>query len=444
MPSTALQTEIVFDVTIVLSGISYSTYVANINNNNIGLITSLSSISNIDSSQISLQSVFSSDYRKLLAERHRELTTSAIIATMQLTANKFSLKLDMDDSAFYSYIKSTIETEITNGNFMSILQSQTLTDFVTGVTVLSSSVDVDYETVIVKSALPTGTPTSQPSCGTGSEIDGDGCKYCGPGYITPIYNTESCIPCPTGYYAEGKRNFECTPCTYPWTTVFEGSSSCEAVWFNVDRNFIITLFGVLVALFLFSLSMAGKARFPAFVMMSFPALDILTDLIYLASSKYYNIYLLGPGFFFTFAPNFLFIAKLYELKAHCGLFLDYYPVFWFQNDRRVWWIHDHFNEDLWWLLVPVQLVLFVTFVAWIVLVLPFYAFWFVLGLYFFQSKCLSVTPLRNIWYRVWTGTNDHETDPLLLVDPAVLNESLFAEFLSETLPQLVIQSLNNL
>ncbi len=444
VPSSALQTEIIFDVTIFLSGISYSTYVANINNNNIGLIASLSSISTIDSSQISIQSVYSSDYRKLLSEHHRELTTSAITATMQLTANKFSLKLDMDDSAFHSYMKSTIESEITNGNFLSILQSQTLTNFVTGVTVMSSSVDANYDTVIVHSSKPTSTPTSQPSCGTGSEIDGDGCKYCGPGYITPIYNTESCIPCPAGYYATGIRNFECTPCTYPWTTVFEGSASCQALWFNVDLNFILSMLIVLVIMFLLSLSMAGEAKFVAFIMMSFPALDILTDLIYLASSKYYNIYFLVPGFLFTFAPNFLFMAKLYEVKAYCGLFLDYYPIFWFQNDRRVWWIHDHYQEDLWWLLVPIQLVLCMTYAVWVILVLPFYAFWFVLGLYFFQSKCLSVTPLRNLWYRVWTGTNDHETDPLLLVDPAVLNESLFAEFLAETLPQLILQSLNNL
>ena len=419
---------------------------SNINNNNNGLIASLSSVSTIDSSQITIVSVYSSDYRKLRSEgsSRRELTASAITVTMQMIANKFALKLNMDDSTFHTYIKTTIETAILNGNYLAALQSQSLTGFVSGVTVTSSSVDSVYDTVIVHSSKPTSTPTSQPSCGTGSEIDGDGCRYCGPGYITPIYNTESCIPCPVGFYATGMRNFECTQCSYPWTTVFEGSASCEALGFDVNYTFIFSLLGVLVLLFFIALSMAGEARYVAFLMMSFPALDILTDLIYLASSKYYNIYLIIPGFFFTFAPNFIFMAKLYEVKAYCGLFLDYYPIFWFQNDRRVWWIHDHYKEDLWWLLVPVQLVLCLSYTLWILLVLPFFVFWFVLGIYFFQAKCLSVTPLRNIWYRVWTGTNDYDTDPLLLVDPAVLNESLFAEFLGETLPQLIVQSINNL
>ena len=49
--------------------------------------------------------------------------------------------------------------------------------------------------------------------------------------------------------------------------------------------------------------------------------------------------------------------------------------------------------------------------------------------------------MHNTWYYIWTGSS--KNDKKVEVDVALLNEALFAEFLFESLPQMIVQSLNN-
>jgi hypothetical protein len=63
-----------------------------------------------------------------------------------------------------------------------------------------------------------------------------------------------------------------------------------------------------------------------------------------------------------------------------------------------------------------------------------------LGVFFFQCKVIAIGAIWNFWFLVWTGTYEHSID--VIVDTSLLNESLLAEFLMETLPQLIIQVYN--
>ena len=69
---------------------------------------------------------------------------------------------------------------------------------------------------------------------------------------------------------------------------------------------------------------------------------------------------------------------------------------------------------------------------------PFFIVWLLLGFYLHQVKSMSIGRVWTWWFRVWTGTN--KFDITAAVDTGLMNESLFAEFVCETLPQLLIQS----
>lgn len=62
-------------------------------------------------------------------------------------------------------------------------------------------------------------------------------------------------------------------------------------------------------------------------------------------------------------------------------------------------------------------------------------------MFFYQAKLLSFTPIWNMWVSRWTG-NSEEHKKQGLVDLNILNQSLYHEFVFETLPQITIQFVN--
>ena len=95
----------------------------------------------------------------------------------------------------------------------------------------------------------------------------------------------------------------------------------------------------------------------------------------------------------------------------------------------------------WLLVIGGQLISLVTFAVWICMSTLFMTLWFTLGLFLFATKVMAIRRVHNWWYYVWTGCRNHDTE--IEIDISLLNEALFAEFLFESLPQMVVQSLNN-
>ena len=88
-----------------------------------------------------------------------------------------------------------------------------------------------------------------------------------------------------------------------------------------------------------------------------------------------------------------------------------------------------------------QLMTIVTFFLWVFMMTGFMGLWFAAGLFLFATKVMAIRRVHNWWYHVWTGTDKHDKE--VEVDVALLNEALFAEFIFESLPQMVVQSMNN-
>ena len=58
-----------------------------------------------------------------------------------------------------------------------------------------------------------------------------------------------------------------------------------------------------------------------------------------------------------------------------------------------------------------------------------------------MTKLFANKAIQNLWMSVWTGVPQEPTSEL--VDKKVLNESIYSEIVFESLPELILQSLNN-
>jgi hypothetical protein len=74
-------------------------------------------------------------------------------------------------------------------------------------------------------------------------------------------------------------------------------------------------------------------------------------------------------------------------------------------------------------------------------IFPFLLFWYFFGIFLHLTKTLTIGNVWNLWFRVFTLSNEMDTD--VVVDTAELNEGLFYEFLLESIPQFALQVTNN-
>jgi hypothetical protein len=96
---------------------------------------------------------------------------------------------------------------------------------------------------------------------------------------------------------------------------------------------------------------------------------------------------------------------------------------------------------LWALLVSFQAVFLVLCLIWYSFASVLLLAWLFAGLFLYQTKMLAIGKVWNTWFYTWTQSTDYHKE--ISLDASVLNESLFHEFILETVPQIAIQSINN-
>ena len=70
--------------------------------------------------------------------------------------------------------------------------------------------------------------------------------------------------------------------------------------------------------------------------------------------------------------------------------------------------------------------------------------WLTFGLILFATKAFAVSKVANFWVRYWTWDKNFEGyfEGKIVVE--ILNESIYTEILYETLPQMILQIINNI
>jgi hypothetical protein len=187
-------------------------------------------------------------------------------------------------------------------------------------------------------------------------------------------------------------------------------------------------------------------------------------MIYILSVKFWNIEILFFTLFFFVVPSSMFVYKLVHMKVY-PRFIKYVGIE-IMNDKYIWltvnsdgsplinaerstWSyveHDGLEKLAWfWLLwiilVGLQSLFLLLGIVWYAVMTIFLLAWLVVGLFLYQTKMLAIGKVWNYWFYTWTQSN--EFDKEINLDATVLNESLFYEFLLETVPQILIQSVNN-
>jgi hypothetical protein len=202
-----------------------------------------------------------------------------------------------------------------------------------------------------------------------------------------------------------------------------------------------------------------------------PALDIVSDLQYIIVTAFHSQLFFYPCVICVVLPASFFVWRLVSMHALLPHFL--FPLPEFLEDGTLLWLgyrkgfplyrgekmrtlsferHDTLNKlACFWLLwaacIAVQSLCLVVYVGLfaplIALHFPFWCLWFLLGCYLFQIKMMSVGQVWTLWFRVWRCKDGGRLDSRALVDTEVMNEALFAAFVLETIPHLILQAANN-
>jgi hypothetical protein len=322
-----------------------------------------------------------------------------------------------------------------------------------------------YAMVFVHSPTPTNTPTMSPTCGIGSYSNENGCERCPPGTFGSSIGLESCVQCPMNYYSSDSGSNECRKCKWPFSTYETGSDMCSAVHLNFNGIFLLSPVIIVSLIFVCGLWSVTEHRLAISLILSFPSIDIVTDILYLLHTTFYNVYLFGACVIFLIASSFAFIYILFKEKLYPRL----HGYDWF---RWCWWIgvsngyptvngvikvtsfssHDSLPKFFYLLLcwlgfVSIQCIIAIPLLVLIVIHCPFYIFWLMVGALLFQMKIVAVVPVMNFWIYVWS---DNESAKLQITEnnkkafnAKYYNVSSANSLVLETFPQLLIQCINS-
>ena len=169
-------------------------------------------------------------------------------------------------------------------------------------------------------------------------------------------------------------------------------------------------------------------------------MDSLTDLAYLLSESFYNWNILIIAVTCFIAPNFVFCQILYRKNIQPFLYTHFWRIK-IPNFLKFEEVDNIFK-------FVYTLVLYIVFLLPnLVLNAPTFVFsivWFCFGLLLFATKAFAVCKVANFWVRFWTWDESHDRyfEGKIVVD--ILNESIYTEILYETLPQIVLQVINNM
>ena len=223
--------------------------------------------------------------------------------------------------------------------------------------------------------------------------------------------------------------------------------ACELIHLGVPETYVIIVEIFLLTIFIgsfFFLRSDGKfnskVSFGLFLYTLFPTMDSLTDLAYLLSESFYNWNILIIAVTCFIAPNFVFCQILHRKNIQPFL----YTHFWRIKIPTMLKFEEVDNIFKF----VYTLVLYVLFLLPnLVLNTPTFVFsivWFCFGLLLFATKAFAVCKVANFWVRYWTWDESHDRyfEGKIVVD--ILNESIYTEILYETLPQIILQVINNM
>jgi hypothetical protein len=125
-------------------------------------------------------------------------------------------------------------------------------------------------------------------------------------------------------------------CPYSRTTLMHGQQQCNAFSLKVQTNGFYIIGSVFVFIYLGCITLTGLNSPPLIAFSFFPALDVISDILYLVNTSFYNVELFSTCFLFLLAPTLLFVKTLIDYNAIIPSFIIKVPSF--MTDNTLIWL----------------------------------------------------------------------------------------------------------
>jgi len=157
-----------------------------------------------------------------------------------------------------------------------------------------------------------------------------------------------------------------------------------------------------------------------------PAVDFVSDIMYVVSTLFYSVGILLVACFFFFLPMFFFWRMLTKHGVHFGFYIGSPPAF---------AVMEKYDS------IPKAFLGLVGYLPLYIINLPVLLPLFLVGHVLYCCKVFPISRVSNLWLRLYTRSTKH-TNSVVIIIP-LLQESIFEEMLTESVPQMVIQIINN-
>ena len=284
------------------------------------------------------------------------------------------------------------------------------------------------------------TSDSQCSSSFGYSSCSTGFGY-SPGNICFCIYDEDCL------FRDYCANRFCASCTYPFMSTKYRISNCEGIWLNVPWYINLSfglLFGVGYFLAIYFTESSIAMRLAMVFLFSIPSLDVISDVLYVSTTIFYNTTLFGFCVFFLVLPTCLFIRHLKMRGMRPKWYILKPPPFAKSDLNTIFQIdHSSFYTVFYCSLRIPVLILWagIKLSPWLLLHSPIFVPVYLLGSLLYVTKLLSLRKVNNLWCRIWSGCDDFAIEEA--VDWRMFNESFYLTVLLESVPQLVIQIKNS-
>jgi hypothetical protein len=157
-----------------------------------------------------------------------------------------------------------------------------------------------------------------------------------------------------------------------------------------------------------------------------PAVDFVSDIMYIVSTLFYSGFLCIIACFFFLLPTFFFWRMLTKHGVHFGFYIGKPPAF---------AIMENYDS------IPKALLGLVGYLPLYIINLPISLPLFLLGHMLYCCKVFPISRVSNLWLRLYTRSTKHTSSVVIIVP--LLQLSIFEEMLTESVPQMIIQIINN-
>jgi hypothetical protein len=157
-----------------------------------------------------------------------------------------------------------------------------------------------------------------------------------------------------------------------------------------------------------------------------PAIDFISDLLYIVSTLFHNDIICIVCCFFYLLPMFFFWRMLAKHGVHFGFYIGKPPAF---------AVMEKYDS------IPKALLGCAGYVPLYIINIPVSLPLFLVGHVLYCCKVFPIARVSNLWLRLYTRSTKHTSSVNIIIP--LLQESIFEEMLTESVPQMVIQIVNN-